>query len=70
MVYIQHLTERLFNSKGREPGRACETKITTIPRNKNSVNENKICYLQVPKTVSINLNIHRGEAPNTKQKKL
>ena len=32
--------------------------------------KNKTSYVQIGKTVSIGLDIHRGEAPNTKQKKI
>ena len=35
--------------------------------NENSKNENKISHRQISKTVSIDLNIHRGEL-NTKYK--
>ena len=44
-----------------------ERKLRSCSRNKNSVNGNKISYLQFTKTVSIGLHIHRGEASNTKQ---
>ena len=47
-----------------------EPKLRPCSRNKNSVNENKRSYIQIDKTFSIGLDIHRGEAPNTKQKKI
>ena len=59
---IQH--KRAFLGESPEP------KLRPCSRNENSVNENKITYRQIPKTVSIGLNIRRGETPNTKQKKI
>ena len=59
---IQH--KRAFLGQSPEPkSRPCS-------RNENSKNENKISHRQSSKTVSINLNIHRGETLNTKQKKI
>ena len=46
-----------------------EPKLRPCSRNENSVNENKISYRQITKTLSIALNIHRGDTLNTKQKK-
>ena len=46
-----------------------ELKLRPCSRNENSVNENKISYRQITKTLSIALNIHRGDTLNTKQKK-
>ena len=45
-------------------------KLWLFSRNQNSQNEKKITYHQIPQTVSIRLNIRRGEKPNTKQKKI
>ena len=59
---VQHKREFL--------GKSPEPKVRPCPRNENSVNENKISYRQITKTVSIGLNIHRGETLNTKQKKI
>ena len=36
----------------------------------NSVNESKISYRQITKTLSIGLNIHQADTLNTKQKKI
>ena len=49
-------------------GESSETKLRPCTRNKNSKNENEISHRQINKTVSIDLNIHRGEKINTKQK--
>ena len=51
-------------------GESPEPKLRPCSRNENSVNENKKYYRQITKTVSIGLNIHRGETLNTKQKKI
>ena len=51
-------------------GESPKPKLKPCARNENSVNENKIFYRQITKTASIGLNIHRGETPNTKQKKI
>ena len=51
-------------------GEPLESILRPCSRNKNSINENKISYLQVAKAVSIGLNIDRGEAPNSKQTKI
>ena len=48
-------------------GEPIESKLRPCSGNKNSINENKISCLQITKTVSIGLNTHRGEGPNTKQ---
>ena len=47
-----------------------DTKLRPCSRNENSLNEHKISYGQIIKTVSIRLNIHRGETLKTKQKKI
>ena len=49
-------------------GEPLEPKLRPCPRNWKSVNENKISYLQIAKTVAVGLNIHPGEVPNSKQK--
>ena len=59
---IQH--KRAFLGESPEP------KLRPCSRNENSENENKISHRQINKTVSIDLNIHRGETLNTKQKKI
>ena len=59
---IQH--KRAFLGESPEP------KLRPCSRNENSKNENKISHRQISKTVSIDLNIHRGETLNTKQKKI
>ena len=59
---IQH--KRVFLGEPPEP------KLRPCSRNENSVNENKISYRQITKTVSIGLNIHQAETLNTKQKKI
>ena len=51
-------------------GESPERKFRPCSRNENSENENKISHRQINKTVSIDLNIHRGETLNTKQKKI
>ena len=52
-------------------GERLEPKLRPCSQNKNIANENQISYLQIPKTVSIGLNIlHPGEAPNSEQKKV
>ena len=51
-------------------GESPELKLRPCSRNENSKNENKISHRQISKTVSIDLNIHRGETLNTKQKKI
>ena len=51
-------------------GEALESKLRPCSRNENIINENKISYLQIAKTVSNGQNIHRGQASNSKQKKL
>ena len=62
MKVIQH--KRTFLGESPEP------KLRPCSRNENSVNENKISYRQITKTVSIGLNIHQAETLNTKQKKI
>ena len=47
-----------------------EPKLRPCSRNKNTINENKKSHLQIANTVWIGLDTHRGEAPNTKQKKI
>ena len=47
-------------------GESLEPKLKPCSRNKNSENENKISYCQITITLSIGLNIHPGETPNTK----
>ena len=47
-----------------------EPKLRPCSQNENSENKIKISHRQISKTVSINLNIHRGETLNTKQKKI
>ena len=59
---IQH--ERAFLGESPEP------KLRPCSRNENSKNENKISHSSISKTVSIDLNVHRGETLNTKQKKI
>ena len=59
---IQH--KRAFLGESPEP------KLRPCSRNENSENENKISHHQISKTVSIDLNIDRGETLNTKQKKI
>ena len=59
---IQH--KRAFLGESPKP------KFRSCSRNVNSVNENKISYRQITKTVSIGLNIHQAETLNTKQKKI
>ena len=49
-------------------GVSVEPKLRPCSRNKNSTNENK-SHLQIANTVLNSLDIHRGEAPYTKQKK-
>ena len=51
-------------------GESPESKLRSCSRNENSENENKISHRQISKTVSIDLNIHREETLNTKQKKI
>ena len=51
-------------------GEAMKLKLRPCSRNENIINENKISYLQIAKTVSTGWNIQREEAPNSKQKKL
>ena len=51
-------------------GESPEPKLRPCSRNENSVNENKISYCQITKTVSIGLNIHQADTLNTKQKKI
>ena len=51
-------------------GESPEPKLRPCSRNENSVNENKISYRQITKTVSIGLNIHQADTLNTKQKKI
>ena len=51
-------------------GESLEPKLRPCSRNENRENENKIYYHQINKTVSIDLNIHRGETLNTKQNKI
>ena len=50
-------------------GEPLEPKLRPCFRNKNSVSENKKLYIQIAKTVSIDLNNNWREAPNTKQTK-
>ena len=50
-------------------GESLESKLRPCSQNKKSVNENKKSSVQIYKTVSIGLDIHQGEAPNTKQTK-
>ena len=59
---IQH--KRAFLWESLEP------KFRSCSRNENSVNENKISYCQITKTLSFPLNIHQTETLNTKQKKI
>ena len=59
---VQH--KRAFLGVSPEP------KLRPCTRNENSINENKISYRQITKTVSTGLNIHRGETLNTKRKKI
>ena len=59
---IQH--KRAFLWESPKP------KLRPYSRNENSESENKISHRQISKTVSIDLNIHRGETLNTKQKKI
>ena len=70
MVYIEHLTESLFKSKSISGGVFGEKILRPCFRNKNSVNKKKRSYFQIEKTVSIDLDIYRGEAPNTKRNKI
>ena len=58
---IQH--KRAFLGESPEP------KLRPCSRNENSKNENKISHRQISKTVLIDLNIHRGETLNMKQKR-
>ena len=51
-------------------GESPELKLRPCSRNENSVNENKIFYCQITKTVSIGLNIYQADTLNTKQKKV
>ena len=50
-------------------GESLEPKLRPCSPNKNSVNENKKSYIQIDKTVLIDLHIHRREALNTTKKK-
>ena len=50
-------------------GESPERKFRPCSRNENSENENKISHRQINKTLSVDLNIHRGETLNTKKKK-
>ena len=59
---IQH--KRAFLGESPEP------KLRPCSLNENSKNENKISHRHISKTVSFDLNIHRGEALSTKQKKI
>ena len=59
---VQH--KRAFLGESPEP------KLRPCSQNENSLNENKISYRQITKTVSFGLNIYRGETLNTKQKKI
>ena len=47
-----------------------EPKLRPCSGNENSENEKKMSHRQISKTVSIDLNISRGEILNTKQKKI
>ena len=49
-------------------GESPEPKLRPCSRNEKSKNRNKISHCQISKPVSIDLNIHRGETLNTKQK--
>ena len=49
-------------------GVSVEPKLRPYSQNKNSTNEDKKSLLKIANTVSISLDIHRGQAPNTKQK--
>ena len=51
-------------------GVSVEPKLRPCSWNKNSTNENKKSHLQIANTVLNSLDIHRGEAPNTKQTKI
>ena len=59
---VQH--KRAFLGESPEP------KLRPCSQNENSLNENKISYRQITKTVSFGLNIHQADALNTKQKKI
>ena len=59
---IQH--KRAFLGESPEP------KLRPCSRNENSVNESKISYSQITKTLSVGLNIHQAETLNTKQNKV
>ena len=50
-------------------GESPEPKLRPCSRNEKCKNQNKIFQHQLSKTVSIDLNIHRGDTLNTKQKK-
>ena len=60
---------KVFHHKRAFLGESPELKLRPCSRNENSVNENKISYRQITKTLSIALTIHRGDTLNTKQKK-
>ena len=50
-------------------GESLEPNLRSCSWNTNSLNKNKKSYLLVAKTISVGLDIHQGEAPNTNQKK-
>ena len=45
-----------------------EPNLKSCSRNTNSLNESKKSYLPVAKTISVGLDIHQGEVPNTNKK--
>ena len=45
-----------------------ESKLRPRSQNIKNVNENKISFLEIAKIVSIDLNVHPGEAPNSTKK--
>ena len=49
-------------------GKSLEGNLRPCSQNKNSKNENKKSDVQIDKTVTIGLDIHQREVPNTKQK--
>ena len=67
--YICNISLKGYSTQKDVSGEPLEPKLRPCSWNKNSVNENKKSYIQIDKTVSVGLDIHWGEAPNTKQKK-
>ena len=58
-----------FNQPNRDfLGESLEPNLRSCSRNTNSLNENKKSYLPVAKTISVGLDIHQGEVPNTNKK--